>query len=395
MEAVPRSELTARVTRLQQMLAEAGISLALIRQPTDLFYYTGTVAEGFLAVPADGQVRFLVRRPRERPAVGETPWEVTFYSELREIPQLVGQTAGRGDTIGLELDVLPAAFYERLKEDLFPEATIVDLSGLIRRQRMVKSAYEIEQIRRAALMLDRTYSEAPKLIQPGITELELAAAIEYRLRRWEHQGLVRLRRWDMEMFYGHVLSGASGLAAAYVDTPSGGLGFSPAFPQGPSKKRLATGEPISIDMAACVNGYVADMTRMYAIQDLPLTAWRAFDLILELFQMFEAEARPGVLPGDIYRSLWDRVKQKGYGEYFMGLGADRVSFLGHGVGLELDELPLISARFPYPLEPGMVLAFEPKLFLPEVGMVGLEDTGCITANRVEWLTRSPREITIV
>uniref|UniRef100_A0A7C3WQS1 Aminopeptidase P family protein n=1 Tax=Desulfobacca acetoxidans TaxID=60893 RepID=A0A7C3WQS1_9BACT len=395
MEAVPPLELTTRMARLQDLLAAEDISLALIRQPTDLFYYTGTVVEGFLAVPAEGQPRFLVRRPRERPAVGETPWEVVFYRELKELPHLVGELAPESGTLGLELDVLPAALYMRLKEQLFPQATIKDLSGLVRRQRMLKSAYEIGQIRRAAMVLDRTFAVAPELIKPGITELELAAALEYRLRRWEHQGLVRLRRWDMEMFYGHVLSGISGLAAAYTDTPSGGLGFSPAFPQGPSKKLLAPGEPVSIDMAACVNGYVADMTRMYALRDLPKVAWQAYDFILELFQVFESEARPGVLPSDIYRLLWEKVKQHGYGEYFMGRGADRVSFLGHGVGLELDEFPLISARFPYPLEPGMVLAFEPKLFLPEIGMVGLEDTGCLTPQGVDWLTRSSRDIIIV
>jgi Xaa-Pro dipeptidase len=395
MEPVPTSELTVRVAHLQGLLAGAGITLALIRQLTDLFYYTGTVVEGFLVVPAAGEPRFLVRRPRERPVVGETPWEVVFYSDLKELPGLMGELAQEPCVIGLELDVLPAALYVRLKEHLFPGARIKDLSLLVRRQRMVKSAYELEQIRQAAAMLDEAFKEAPNLIKPGMSELDLTAAIEYRLRLLEHQGLVRVRRWDMEMFYGHVLSGESGLAAAYVDTPSGGLGFSPAFPQGASKKRLSPGEPISIDLAACINGYVADMTRLYAIQGLPDLAWRAFDLILDLFQIFESEAGAGVMPGDLYQRLVAEVARKGFEEYFMGWGADRVSFLGHGVGLELDELPLITARFPFPLEADMVLAFEPKLFLPEIGMVGLEDTGRITAQGVEWLTQSPRQVIII
>jgi Xaa-Pro dipeptidase len=398
MEAVPRTELTARVAHLQLLLAEAGITLALVRQPTDLFYYTGTVVEGFLAVPAAGRPLLLVRRPRERPAVGETPWELVFYADLKELPKLVedvGSVSQTGAVIGLELDVLPAALYARLKEHLFPQAAVKDLSLLVRRQRMVKSAYELEQIRRAAAMLDDALKDAPDLIKPGLTELELAAAIEYRLRLLEHQGLVRVRRWDMEMFYGHVLSGVSGLAAAYVDTPSGGMGFSPAFPQGPSRKVLAPGEPISIDVAACVNGYVADMTRLYAIRELPDIAWRAFDLILELFHLFESEARAGVKPGDLYQRLVGEVERRGLGDYFMGQRADRVSFLGHGVGLELDELPLLTARSPFPLEADMVLAFEPKLFLPEIGMVGLEDTGRITPHGVEWLTQSPRQVVLI
>jgi Xaa-Pro dipeptidase len=395
METVPASELTARLAKLQHLLAEAGVSLALIRQPADLFYYTGAVVEGFLAAPAAGRPLLLVRRPRERPAVAETPWEVFFYNDLKELPGLVGEVCPVCSSIGLELDVMPAALYVRLKDQLFSGADCRDISLLVRRQRMVKSPYELEQIKGAAQVLDRAMTEAPNLIRPGLTELELAAGLEYRLRLLGHQGLVRMRRWDMEMFYGHVLSGVSGLAPAYTDTPSGGLGFSPAFPQGASRKELKPGEPISIDLAACVNGYVADMTRLYAIRDLPGAAWRAFDLILELFRIFEAEARAGVLPGDLYQRLVGEVQRRGMDEYFMGRGADRVSFLGHGVGLELDELPLLTARSPFPLEAGMVLAFEPKLFLPEVGMVGLEDTGCITADGVEWLTQAPRPVAIL
>ncbi|MDI6854463.1 MAG: Xaa-Pro peptidase family protein [Deltaproteobacteria bacterium] len=395
MEIVPKSELISRVDHLQRLLAEADISLALIRQPADLFYYTGTVVEGFLAAPATGKPLLLVRRPRQHPAVGETPWETAFYGDLKELPGFINEMPVKPDTIGLELDVLPASLYVRLKDYLFPQAAIKDLSLLVRRQRMVKSAYELERIGRAAAMLDLALEEAPNLIKPGVSELELTAAIEYRLRQLEHQGLVRVRRWDMEMFYGHVLSGVSGLTAAYVDTPSGGLGFSPAFPQGAGRKLLAAGEPISIDLAACVDGYVADMTRLYAIRELPAMAWRAYDLILELFRIFESEVRAGVQPGDLYQRLVNEVDKHGWGEYFMGWGADRVSFIGHGVGLELDELPLLTARSPFPFEADMVLAFEPKLFLPEIGMVGLEDTGRITDQGVEWLTRSSRQVTII
>jgi Xaa-Pro aminopeptidase len=297
--------------------------------------------------------------------------------------------------LGLELDVMPAAFYQRLREKLFPQRPIRDLSPLIRRQRMVKSPYEIEQLRRAAAILDRVHGEAPEMIRPGISELELAAAFEYRLRSLGHQGLIRVRNWDLEVFYGHVLSGTEGLQAAYSDTPSGGRGFSPAFPQGPSLKQLAPGEPISIDLAACVNGYVADMTRMYSLGPLPEKVRESWQAVQELYAAFEQEARPGVVPGKLFHRLWDLVRARGLQDRFMGRGLDRVSFLAHGVGLELDEWPLISARFPHILEENMALAFEPKFFLPEIGMVGQEDTGVITAAGVEWLTRSPREIRII
>jgi Xaa-Pro aminopeptidase len=207
--------------------------------------------------------------------------------------------------------------------------------------------------------------------------------------------LVRVRNWDLELFFGHVLSGRSGLLTAYTNTPSGGPGLSPAFPQGPSLKPLAPGEPISVDLAACVNGYIVDMTRMYALGSLPPAAWEAWEAVEEVYRLMVAAARPGTKPGDIFREISEAVRARGLADCFMGPGADRVSFLGHGVGLELDELPFITDRFPYPLEADMVLAFEPKFFLPEIGMIGQEDTGRITPGGMEWLTRSPREITII
>ena len=203
---------------------------------------------------------------------------------------------------------------------------------------------------------------------------------------------MRTRTWNLEMFFGHVLSGAAGLQAAYVDTPSGGTGFSHGFPQGAGTKPLAPGEPISVDIAACVNGYIADETRMYVIGDLPPAAWQALDLVAKLFDLYEAEARPGVMPADLYHRLLAEVTAAGLQDRFMGLGKDQVAFLGHGVGLELDEFPIIGPRFPYPLAADMVIAFEPKFFLPDIGMVGFEDTGRITPDGVEWLTKNPRQV---
>lgn len=395
MEPVPLSELEQRREKFQSLLKEAGISLALIRQPADLYYYTGTIVEGFLAVPVTGEPRLLVRRPQDHPRRGELPWPLVYYRNLPELPRLLSDLLAPPVVLGLELDVLPAALYLHLRDKLFPQVAIQDVSPLIRRQRMVKSAYELGCIRKAAAMLAKVHAEIPELLAPGLTELELSARLEYRLRSLGHQGLVRFRRWDLEVFFGHVLSGEAGLAAAYTDTPSGGLGFSAAFPQGPSRKPLAPREPISVDLAACYGGYIADMTRLYALGGLPDAAWQAFEVVEELYTVFAASARPGVLPGDLYDRLWQVVKDRGWKECFMGRGPDRVSFLAHGVGLELDELPLITARSPYALEADMVLAFEPKFFLPGIGMVGQEDTCRLTANGVEWLTQAPRGVVIV
>jgi len=395
MEPVPATETIARVSLLKDALAETGIGLALLRQAADLYYYAGILVDGFLAVAPAREPLLLVRRPQSRLRETESVWPLGFYRDLKELPSLLAQAGlAPKEALGLELDVLTAQLYQRLTK-LFPRHPVQDVSPLIRRQRMVKSPYELAQLRRAATVLDQVHQEVPALLKPGVTELELSAALEYRLRVLGHQGLVRVRNCELEIFYGHVLSGVSGLAPAYVDTPSGGLGMSHAFPQGPSMKKLALHEPISVDLAACINGYVADMTRLYALGSLPDRAWEAWKVVGEIYQTFESEARPGVMPWKIFHLLWDLVKLRGLADYFMGPGPERVSFLGHGVGLELDEFPLISARFPYPLEADMVVAFEPKFFLPGIGMVGQEDTGRVTPDGVEWLTHSPRGITLI
>jgi len=397
METVPVSEIVARVAGLRQLMAEAGMELALIRQNADLYYYAGTLVDGFLAMgAAQESALLLVRRPQERLGDAKPAWPVASFQDLKEIPQILRENGFDAQgPLGLELDVMPVAFYEGLKKKVFPGRPIKDLSPLIRRQRMVKSPYEIEQLRRAAQVMDRAIRTMPQVIKPGITELEVAAAMEYRLRLEGHEGLVRLRMWGLELFYGHVLSGVSGLQGPYTDTPSGGLGPSAAFPQGAGRKKLAPGEPISLDVPTCINGYIVDMTRMFAIGGLPDRAWEAWELLQELYRIFVAGARPGVKPGELYRRLWEEVQRRGFGDWFMGPGADQVSFLAHGVGLELDEFPFLSARFPYALEENMVLAFEPKIFLPDIGMMGLEDTGRITPEGVEWLTITPREVVIV
>ncbi len=396
MEPLPVTELSSRAAALQKALPEENIDLALVRQRADLFYYAGVMVDGFLAVAPQGSPLLLVRRPRGRDAPIPSPWPRVFYQDLQELPEILERSglSPRG-ALGLELDVMPAGFYQRIRERLFPQQPILDVSPLIRRQRMVKSPYELEQLRRAAAILDQVHGQVPELLQPGISELELSAALEYRLRLLGHQGFVRVRNWELELFYGHVLSGTAGLAASYNDSPSGGLGFSPAFPQGPSLKKLAVAEPISVDLVACINGYVVDMTRMYALGSLPERAWEAWEAVREIYAAMQQEARPGVAPGKLFHRLWDLARARGLQDYFMGQGPDRVGFLAHGVGLELDEFPFLSARFPFPLAENMVLAFEPKFFLPEIGMVGLEDTGVITPAGVEWLTRSPREPRII
>ena len=233
MEQTPLTEITSRTAALQRALAENNLDLALVRQVSDLFYYTGTIVDGFLALSPRAHPLLLVRRPKQRAVAAPSDWSQVFYEDIKELPELLDRAglAPQG-VLGLELDVMPAALYKRLQEQLFPQHPIRDVSPLIRRQRMVKSPYEIEQQRRAAAIMDRVHEQVPELLQPGISELELSAALEYRLRLLGHQGMVRVRNWDLELHYGHVLSGTSGLHPALCRHPQRRPRFQPCLSPG-------------------------------------------------------------------------------------------------------------------------------------------------------------------
>ena len=194
--------------------------------------------------------------------------------------------------------------------------------------------------------------------QAGNFELELSAALEYRLRLLGHQGLVRVRNWDLDLFYGHVLSGTAGLHPAYTDTPSGGLGFQPRLSPGAVVEEAGRGEPISIDLVACVNGYLVDMIRMYAWGPAD-RAWKAWELVQGLHRTFQQEARPGVMARPTLHRLWDWSGPGGC-RTAHGYGPRPGELSGPRGGAEVDEFPFISARFPFPLAENVVLAFEPK-----------------------------------
>ncbi len=350
--------------------------------------------DGFLALGPVGEPLLLVRRPQHRLQEHELPFPVAFYKDIKEIPTILSQLGlGHYGAIGVELDVMPAALYRRLQEKLFPQRPILDLSNLIRRQRMLKSPYEIAQIRRAAHILDealagrRRQSSKPASLNLNWPQNWNTASGWPATRGWcaPAPGIWRC-------FSATCCPGLPAIRPPMWIPPAAAPASATGFPQGAGTKPLAPGEPISVDIAACVNGYIADETRLYVIGDLPPAAWQALDLVEKLYEIYETEARPGVMPGDLYQRLLAEVSAAGRRDQFMGLGKDQVAYLGHGVGLELDEFPIIGAKFPYPLAADMVIAFEPKFFLPDIGMVGFEDTGRITPDGVEWLTKGPRQV---
>lgn len=393
--STPKTEVDGRIARLQERLLQEGIDGALILQNTDLFYFSGTIQQSHLYIPAQGRPLLMVRKSLER-AEAESPLEtVVPLSSPKQLMALIRENGLQPPAVmGMELDVLPTNNYFYYRK-LFPEVSIRDCSMAIRTIRATKSAYELELIRQAAAFSDQVAEAMPHLLKPGLTEIELAGMVEARARQLGHQGIVRMRLWGAEMFYGHLMAGSAAAVPSYLASPTGGAAINAAVAQGPSFRKIGRNEPILLDYVFGWKGYISDHTRVFSIGRLPRALVDAHEQMLDLQERIKVMATPGTPAGDLYKAAVEIAEQKGLGEYFMGVGPDRIRFIGHGVGLELDELPFLASGHATRLEVGMVIALEPKVIFPGKGVVGIENTHVVTAGGLEQLTQAEQRIVSV
>jgi Xaa-Pro dipeptidase len=390
----PAAELAGRIAGLQAGLAARGLDAALLQQNADLFYYAGTVQQSFLYVTVEGEATLFVRKVVERARQESALGAIVDLPSPRELPRLIAERHGElPDRLGLELDVLPVAHFRRL-EKLLPDAAFEDVGRDIVRQRAVKSAWEVERIRAAAAVADEVSRLIPGLLEEGLTEVEFAGRVEAEARRLGHEGYIRMRGFNQEMFYGQLLTGLSGCVPSYPDTPLAGTGLSPSVAQGASFRRIGRGEPVVFDFVPVRDGYMADFTRMYSVGPLGAELLRAYDAALRVQEAATRAARPGAACRAVWEAARAAAADAGLAGSFMGHGAAQVPYVGHGIGIELDELPVLTDSS-LELEPGMVFALEPKFVLPGAGAVGVENTWVVTGDGVERLTLAPEAIIIV
>lgn len=384
MRLTPVDELTKRNTALQKLLQQKGVDGALIMDPADLFYFAGTGQRGHLFIPAEGKPLLMVKKSYSR-ALGESALEdIVPLVNVKDLAKMLNDYGYHNlTTLGLELDVLPVSLYLLLQR-LFPQSQPVDISNLIKKVRMVKSDYELEVIRDAALLNALVYDRARGYIKEGISELELAGQLEMEYRLGGHSGAVRMRGFDQDVFYGHILAGSSGNMPSCMESATGGMGVSVSFPQGAGFKKIARNEPVMIDYTGLIDGYTVDQTRIYCIGQLPDKLVRAYETALHIQEAVKQLAVPGASCGDIYQQAVNLAAQSGFREHFMGY-SEPVPFIGHGIGIELNEWPVLAQGFKTPLEKGMVIAVEPKFIFPE-GVVGIENTFVVGEKGLETIT---------
>lgn len=391
---VPLYEINNRLARFQAMLAQKDIDAAIIRQNTDLYYFTGTVQDAHLIVPAAGAPCFLVRRDVARAEQQSGLRPVVALKSVREVPAKLFECCGTESVarIGLELDVLPADTFFFYDRKLFEKQQIVDIGTLVRQVRMIKSQWEIEMMRRAGGISQAVTKAVPGILRQGMRETDLCIELEHAARRAGHLGFARVRAFNMEIFFGHVLSGAEAAVSAYCDSPTGGPGVSPAFGQGAGDRIMQEGDLVSVDTMVNHHGYLNDQTRNFGLGSVDDRLKEAYRLSCRLHQWARENVRPGMPAGGVYDSLMSLAAPSPLGAYFMGCGDAKVSFIGHGLGLEVDEFPFIAKGQQMPLAAGMTFALEPKWVMPGIGVAGIENTYLVTDHGLESLNSAAEDL---
>lgn len=392
---VPAREISQRVSRLQHRLLEGPVDGALILDPLNMYYYTGTMQQGVFFVPRSGEPVFLVRRSYER-AQQETPLKRVFplkgFSQLRATLADLGL---RTNILGVAETTLSVSVFKTLAT-AFPRGTFTDISALLGIIRAVKSDYEVGLMRRAGARHEMVYGAIPSMIREGMTEWELGAEIHKGMMALGYTGITRFAASGGELFMGIVSFGESGNYPTASVGPGGLMGLSPAFTLVGGNKKLRRGEPIFVDTGFGYEGYFTDKTRVFSLGDPPASALDAYKVCLDIQEAVRCRLKPGAIPSRIYEEVYNEfVYPRGFEKHFMGFGSNQVPFLGHGIGLAIDEFPVIAGKVHVPLEANMVIAVEPKKGLESIGLVGVENTFLVTPEGGEKLTSGSDGMTIV
>jgi Xaa-Pro aminopeptidase len=380
----PKSEIEARIKKLKSKMGE--MDGVLIFQLTDFCYFSGTSQEGLLHVPKEGEPTVMIRKSVER-AMKETPLEVKPLKSFRTLKEELA--IPDGGAIGLEMDVLPTSQYLRLQKAL-SDVDLQDASEPIKNIRAVKSDFEIGLLRESAKMIDKGISSVPEYLKEGMKEVELAARVEVVLRSLGHQGTLFFRRFNHNLFFGHIISGADATVPSFVASPTGGKGLSLMHPQGAGFKKIQRNEPVLVDYVGCYNGYLADEARIFCLGELSEEFRQAHQAGIEVQKVVEKGMVPGANTRDVFEAAEAKAQELGY-DNLGGPPGGKCGFVGHGVGLEIDEYPVIAA-VDQTLEKGMAVAVEPKMIFPGKGVVGVEDTFVINDDKSERITRLDQEI---
>ena len=376
----PKEDLKIRWTRIQALLKEVGGDACLMATTVNIYYLTGKVFTGFVYLPVEGEPLFFVQRPanieEEQVIFIRKPEEIAgiLQEKQMELPQI----------LFLESDQLTYNEFIRL-QTAFNISSAGNATALIRKARMIKTPWEVEQFRISAAKHSDAYKQIPDLFKEGMTDIDFQAEIERYMRKQGSLGIFRTFGSNMDIFMGSILAGANAESASPYDFALGGGGLHPSIPIGVNGATIKKGTTVMVDMAGNYTAYMTDMTRVFSYGTLPEIAYKVHTLSIDMHNWLMDNGKPGLACSTIYNHTVEMAEQAGFSSNFMGT-LQQAKFVGHGVGIEINELPVLMGRSKDLLQPGMVFAFEPKFVLPGIGAVGNENTFLVTDSGIEKLT---------
>lgn len=389
------AEYRERTDRLQAVLKAKGIDLAIISQNSDIYYYTGSAQPLYFVLPVSGQGFVLARKAIAQIESEARNVKLEVFSNTKDLTAIIGRyQLDQAKRIGFTLETISYASVERLRR-LFSGADVADLSWDIRSLRTVKSEAEIAIQAKAGEIMARLPEVVKAGFRPGMSELDLSVVIEKFMRENGHAGIVSCRREGIQIGLGVCTAGVNSLAGTKFDGVCTGKGISPAVPYGAGNEPIPKGVPVALDYAFNLEGYHIDQTRMFCWGEPSEQFQKAYQAMVKIEAEILEMMKPGMTWESAYRRAVQMAEEFGYGEEFMGFGPEKVRFIGHGIGLELDEPPFIAGKMEQQLEENMVVAVEPKVALAGTGVIGIEDTVVIERAGCRLLTPCSREIIVV
>jgi Xaa-Pro dipeptidase len=382
-----KEELKGRQDRIRSAMVAQGIDAAIITGNVNLIYTCGQVISGYLYLPVKGESVLFVKRPNDM-----TGDNLHFIRKPEQIADILRQNGiempGR---LMLEGDELSYQDYCRLA-GCFPDCEILPCGTMVLHQvRNIKSDYELDIFRKSGLAHTRAYNQIPQLYKPGMTDIDLSIEIEHVMRKEGMLGHIRIFGQSMEIFMGSLLTADNAAKSSPYDFALGGGGVDPSLPIGANGSVLNEGHSVMVDIGGNFFGYMCDMSRVFSIGKLPDEAYAAHQACLDVQAGFKKYAVPGAVCEDLYDMAKGIIAESGFSDFFMGVG-QKAGFIGHGIGLELNEQPVFAPRVKMKLEPGMTFALEPKIVLPAVGPVGIENSWIVNADGIEQITLCREDI---
>ncbi len=383
---IPALEQQERIGKIKAAMLDLGIEAALISSNSSLYYLTGRVYSGYALILANAdEPCYFVKRP------------VHLLSDtaisMRKPEGIPGELQVRGielpKTVGMELSRLTYNMAMRLAKAL--DRVPADISPAIAAARACKTDMEIDKMRTSGIKQERVYRQIPRIYVPGMTDCALQIEIERTSRLEGCLGQFRVQGDDMEIYMGNVLAGDNADAPSPYDFAMGGAGMDPSLPVGADGSPIRPGMSVMVDVNGNYTGYMTDMTRTFTLGSIDEKARYAHQVSIDICHAIQQAGRPGVEAKALYELAAKMAADAGLEDYFMG-HRQHAAFVGHGVGIEINELPVIAPRSRDILAIGNAIALEPKFVIPKVGAVGIENTYIVTDTGMECITNAPEEL---